>query len=88
MSSNRKDAIQRREMWALTSGEKARMAAAATVGGFKEGRGNSGSKQGAKIDRIWEDAARRVAREEAAVEREREKKAQAKADKKAARGWF
>ncbi|MDF4254719.1 hypothetical protein [Streptomyces sp. WMMB303] len=87
--TDRLTAVQRRELWALNSSEKARVLAAATVGGVKEGRGNSGAKQGAAIDRVWSEAEARIAREEAAAQRERDRKAQAKADAKAQRkGWW
>ncbi|WP_369361240.1 hypothetical protein [Streptomyces sp. cg2] len=87
--SNRLNAIRNREIWALTPGEQARVAALATVAGIKLGRGKGAGAAGSGIDRVFQEAERRVLAEEAAAEREAEKRAQAKADAKAARkGWW
>jgi hypothetical protein len=79
------DAIRNRELWPLTPGEQARVAALATRAGIKVGRGKSPATADARMDAVFREAERRVEAEEKAAE----KKAQEKADAKASRKrWF
>lgn len=89
--SNRLDAIRKRELWALSPAEQARVLAHATRAGVQIGRGKSGAPADRAMTRIWDDAAARVQAEEVAKEKAAVQKRQAKADAKAARkakGWF
>jgi hypothetical protein len=89
--SDRIDAIRRRELWALSASEKARVIALETRSGVQIGRGKSPGSAPGRASRVWADAEARVQREETAAARVREQELQDKADAKAARkakGWW
>ena len=85
--ADRLTAINRRELWALSASEKAKVIGLTTTAATRQGT-KVGNAADAAADRVWESAATRVQAEDAAAARVRAQKVQEKADRKAARKWF